>query len=115
MIVVLNADDVVLAKVTSGLDLDQFQNNLAGIFQSVDSADRDVDRFVLVHGLDQFVDRHARRTPHHDPMLGAMVVFLQREPAAGFYDDALDLMTIAIVDGLIIPPWAMHLEMILGK
>jgi hypothetical protein len=51
LIIVLDADDVVLAEIAAGLDLDQLQYDLAGIFQPVDGADRDVDRFVLVHDL----------------------------------------------------------------
>jgi hypothetical protein len=56
-IIILDTDDVVLAEITAGLNLDQFQQNLAGIFQPVDRADRDIDRLVLVHGLDEFIDR----------------------------------------------------------
>ena len=98
LVVILDADDVVLAKITPGLNLDQFQQNLARIFQPVDGADRDIDRFVLVHDLDCFVDRHASGTAHYDPVLGAMVMFLQRETAARLDDDALDLVPLAIVD-----------------
>ena len=98
MIIVLNPNDIVLAEIAAGLDLDQFQRDLAGVFQPVHGADRDVDRFVLVHGLDEFVDCHARSAPYHDPVLGAMVVLLQREATARLDDDALDLVAIAIVD-----------------
>ena len=47
-IVILDTDDIVLAEIAAGLDLDQLQQNLAGILQPVDGADRDIDRFVLV-------------------------------------------------------------------
>jgi len=57
LIIVLDADDIVLAEVASGLDLDELQQNLAGIFQPVHGADRDIDRFVLMHDLDEFVHR----------------------------------------------------------
>jgi hypothetical protein len=46
---------------------------------------------------------------HHDPVLGAMVMLLQREPPARLDDDALDLVTIY---RLIRTSAAMHLEMI---
>jgi hypothetical protein len=49
--VVLDADDVVLAEIAAGLHLDQLQHDLARVFQPVDGADRDIDRFVLVHDL----------------------------------------------------------------
>src|SRR4030081_1898623 len=76
-VIVLDPDDVVLAEIAAGLDLDQFQQNLAGIFQPMDRADRDMDRFVLVHGLDEFIDRYARRAAHDDPVLGAVMMLLQ--------------------------------------
>src|ERR1700761_9453974 len=113
-IIVFDADDVILAEITAGLDLDQFQQDLAGVFQPVDGTDRDVDRFVLVHGLDGFVDRHPRGAAHHDPVLGAMVVLLQRQPPARLHHDALDLVALADVARLIGPPGPMPLEMILG-
>ncbi len=69
-IIILDADDVVLAEIAAGLNLDQFQQNLAGIFQPMDRADRDMDRLVLMHGLDEFIDRYARRAAHDDPVLG---------------------------------------------
>ena len=32
LVVILDADDVVLAEIAAGLHLDQFQQNLAGVF-----------------------------------------------------------------------------------
>src|SRR6202007_2523580 len=81
-VVVLDADDVVLAEIAAGLHLDQLQHDLAGIVQPVHRAHRDINRLVLVHGLDVVIDGDARRAAHHDPVLGAMVVLLQREPVA---------------------------------
>ena len=43
-----------------------------------------------------------------------MVVLLQREPPARLDDDALDLMTVAIVDRLIGSPGPVHPDVILG-
>src|SRR5262245_57502287 len=76
-IVVLDADDVILAKITSGLDLDQLQHDLAGIFEPVHCAHRNIDRLIFVDGLDHPVDRDPRRAAHHDPVLRAVVMFLQ--------------------------------------
>jgi hypothetical protein len=36
-VIILDADDIVLAEIAAGLDLDQLQQNLAGIFQPVGS------------------------------------------------------------------------------
>src|SRR6266481_3490671 len=101
LVIVLDANDVVLAEIAAGLDFDQLQRNLAWIFHPMGRADRNIDRFVLMYGLDEFIDGHARRAAHHDPVLGAMVMLLQREPAARLHHDALDLMPLAHVDRLI--------------
>jgi len=114
LIIIFNPNDVVLTEITSGLNLNQFQDNLAGVFQPMSGTDRDVDRLIFVHDLDEFVDGYARRAAHHDPVLGAVMMLLQREPASRLHDDALDLVTISGVDRLIASPRAMHLEMILG-
>jgi organic radical activating enzyme len=50
-IIVLDPDNIVLAEIAAGLHLDQLQQNLAGIFQPVHGADRDIDLLVLAHGL----------------------------------------------------------------
>ena len=50
MIVVLNALDVVFAEIASGLHLDQFQIDLAGILKTVIGADQHIDRFPSFHG-----------------------------------------------------------------
>src|SRR5260221_7398603 len=78
-------------------------------------ADRNINRFVLMYGLDEFVDGHARRAAHHDPVLGTMMVLLQREPAARLDHNTLDLMALADINRLIGSPRPMCLEMILGE
>ena len=66
--------------------------------EAVDGADRDVDRLVLVHGLDVGADRDLGGAAHHHPVLGAMLVLLQRQRAARLHHDALDLEALAGVD-----------------
>ena len=44
---VLDADDVVFAEIGAGLDLDQLEQDLAGVGEAVDAAERQVDRLVL--------------------------------------------------------------------
>src|SRR5258708_4179340 len=104
LVVILDTDDVVFAEIAAGLHFDQFEQNLAGVFQPVGGADRDVDRLVLVDDLDEIIDRYPRRTANHDPVLGTVVMHLQRQPPAGLHHDALDLMAVAIVERLIRPP-----------
>ena len=51
---VVEADDVVFAEVFAGLDLDQVEGDLAGVFEAVRGAEGDVGRLVLGQG-DLFV------------------------------------------------------------
>jgi len=44
---VVEADDVVFAEVAAGLDLDQLQREVAGVFQAVHLADGDEGGLVL--------------------------------------------------------------------
>src|SRR5688572_26549485 len=74
MVIVDKADDVVLAEIASALHLDQLQVDLARIFQTVRDADRNIDRFILVQGLDLRVNCDPRRSPHDNPVLGPMVM-----------------------------------------
>ena len=46
---VVDSDDVVLAEIAAGLNLDQLHVDLAWIGEAVRRANRQVDRFVLVH------------------------------------------------------------------
>jgi len=82
LIVILDADDVVLAEIAAGLTSISSSWILPGFSKPVHRADRDIDRFVFVHGLDQFMTGDARGAPHHDPVLGAVMMLLQRQPAA---------------------------------
>ena len=96
VIIVLDADDIIFAEIAAGLHLDQFEIDLAGIFQPMPDADRHIDR-IRFHAaiLLSVADRHPRRAAHHDPVLGAMMMQLQRQPPARLHHDALDLIAIA--------------------
>src|SRR5690348_16619304 len=76
------------------------------------SADRDVDRFVLVNGLHLIVDGDERRSAHDDPMLRAMMVLLERKALTRLHDDPFDLVALAVIDRLIAAPRTMDLEMV---
>ena len=39
-------------------------------------------------------NRDARGAAHHDPVLGAVMMHLQRQPSARFHHDALDLVAV---------------------
>ena len=101
---VVEAHDVVLAEIAADLHLDQFERDLAGIGEPMDAADRDIDRFVLVHAADVVAERDLGGALDHHPVLGAMEVLLQRQLAAGLHHDALDLVALGDVDVLVVAP-----------
>ena len=63
-----------------------------------------VDRFVLVHERHLAIERDLGRAAHDYPVLGPVVVFLQRQAPARPHDNALDLIAWALVDALVIAP-----------
>ena len=52
---------------------------------------------------DAVADRHPRGAAHDDPMLGAVMMHLQRQPPALLHHDALDLITLALIERLMEP------------
>ena len=82
MIVVLEAHDVVLAEIAAGLYLDQFKVDLARIFEAMPGPAWHVERLVLVQESDVVADRHPRGAAHDHPVLGAVMMHLQRQPPA---------------------------------
>src|SRR5690606_14953150 len=58
--------------------------------------------------------RHPGRARHHHPVLGAVVVHLQRQAGARADDDALDLEAMTVVDAVVITPGPMHLAMLVA-
>src|ERR1700722_10614105 len=101
---VVDSDDVVLAEIAAGLNLDQLDVDLAWIGEPVRRANRQVDRFVLVNERHSLVERDLGGAAHDHPVLGAVVVLLQRQAPARPHDNAFDLIARAPVDALIIAP-----------
>src|SRR5262249_37616576 len=112
LIHILEPDDVVLAEITSGLDLDEFKRDLAWVGEAVNRADRDIGRLILVNDFLDLADRHFRRPAHHHPVLGAVEMPLQRQHPTGGHDDALDLKPFAGIDGFIMTPRTVNAAMI---
>ena len=76
----------------------RWSGDLAGVLQPVGRADRDIGRLVLVEHdlLVAAVDLGG--AVHHHPMLGAVMMHLERELAAGFDGDVLHLNPVAGMD-----------------
>src|SRR5216683_1774087 len=99
-VVVLAADDVVLAEIGPVLDLDQDDRHAARVLDAVPGPARHVDGPPRLEPLRMARDDHARGTRDDDPVLGPEAVALQAEPLPGPDDEPLDLVAAALLDGL---------------
>ena len=88
------------------MHFNQFQRNLAGVFQGVYAANGQVDGFVFGEGQGFFVAGDFGGAGHHNPVFGAVVVHLHAEFFAGFYGNAFYLVALAVVDGVVMAPGA---------
>ena len=73
----------------------------------MDGAERDVDALIGLERQHSLVDGHPRGAGDHHPVLGAVLVALQAEPAAGRHDDLLDLASRPLVQHLEAAPGAL--------
>src|SRR5207253_10001619 len=86
---IVDAHDVVLAQVAAGLDLDDFQRELSRVFQAMQHAERNEGGLVLAEQELLLAARDQRRAADHHPVLGAVVMQLQRQARARRDHDAL--------------------------
>ncbi len=98
------ADDVILAEVAPGSDLDQFQRDFTGVFQTVANPQGDVDGLVLLEQKLLLAAGHTGRAAHHHPVLGAVAVLLHDDLSAGIDDDAFGLEALPLHHGFRKPP-----------
>ncbi len=74
--------------------------------------DRNIDRLVLMYGGDCVIQSDSRRTFNYNPVLGSVIVLLERKPLPWLNNDTLHLMALALINRLIRPPWSMHLKVL---
>ena len=79
------------------------------------AAERQVDRPVLSDQMLLVVPRDEGRAVHYDPMLGAVIVLLQRKPRSGLDRDPFHLEAIARVDGLVESPGSVDAKRLSGN
>ena len=79
-------------------------NGISPGISSRSTAKGNVDRLVFAEQLDLVVNGNAGRALHDDPMLGSVVVTLQRKAAAGFHNDLLHLVALAQMKRFIASP-----------
>ena len=106
---VVEANDVVFAKVAAGLDFDHLQRRLARVVQAMDFAKGDVGGLVFGEQEDLVPTRDLGRASDHHPVLGAVMVSLKAQRGPGLDGDALDLEPVAGFDAVVPAPGARHL------
>src|SRR3954447_26455753 len=99
-VVVLEADDVVLAQVGADLDLDQDQVVLLVVADPVRCSDGHMDAPPSPEHALTITDGAGRPTGHDHPVLGPTGMGLQREPGVAPNGDALDLVVRTLVEHL---------------
>ena len=78
LVVVLEAHDVILAQVAAGLHFNQVKRRIADVFEAMLFPDGDVGGLVFVQQQGFLAASHLSLAGNHDPVFGAVLVFLQR-------------------------------------
>src|SRR5215470_1921730 len=97
-VVVLAADDVVLAQIGAVLHLDQDHRNPAGVLDPVPRAAWNVDGAARLEPLRPAGDDHPRGAGDHHPVLGAEAMPLQAQSLTRAHEEPLDLVAAALLD-----------------
>ena len=79
---IFNPHDVVFARVGSKLHFDQNERNFSGIGAAMNFALLNEDVIAFMQLARRVALCYVRGAGNNDPMLGAMVMFLQREARA---------------------------------
>ena len=108
VIVVVEADDVVLAQVFAVLDLDDLKRDLAAVLEPVLGGYGDIGAFIRVHVVFAVPVRDPCRARYDDPVFAAMVMQLMGQFCAGIDLDPLDLVPVAFFEHRIGAPGPMN-------
>src|SRR5690349_10766545 len=98
-VVVLAADDVVLAQVGAVLHLDQQHRHATRVLDPVPGPARHVHGSPRLEPLRTARDDDPGRARDHHPVLGPEAVALQAQPLARLDEEALDLVPPPLLDG----------------
>src|SRR3954453_8170576 len=99
-VAVLEADDVVLVQLVADLHLDQDEHLVARVLDPVAGTQRQVDRLGAADLQHLVAAGHPPPAADHDPVLGAVVVELEREDRPRLDGDPLDREALARVEDL---------------
>src|SRR5258707_12359154 len=110
-VTVLEAHYIVFAEIRARLHLDDLERHRARVLDAMLHADRNVSGLVLFEKEHLLAARDARRAGHHHPVLGAVMMQLQRQRGAGVYLQALHLEARPALDAVVAAPGTEHLPM----
>jgi hypothetical protein len=104
-VVVVKADDIVLAEIVAVLDLNEHQWNMTGVLDPVGDTARNIDSIPWAD-LDGAAVKGDDPMPRdHEPVLGAPRMRLVTEALAGAHLDRLDLEAVGLSDDRVGTPW----------
>ena len=107
-VAILDAHDVVLAKIAPRLNLDDLQDLGAGVFDAMLGADRDVGRLIFAEVKDFVIARDPRGPVTTTQCSARWAVELQRDLRARVDREALHLKARAGIQTVIATPRAQH-------
>ncbi len=106
LVIVFEADDVVLAEVLAALHFDDDQRNHAGVLQAVGHPHGNEGRLVDVVGGFLVAARYLGGSGHYNPVLAPVMVHLQRKPLPGVDFDPFDLVIFVFLENGVGSPGA---------
>src|ERR1700722_20299390 len=101
---VFKAHDVVFAEIGAGLHFDKVQRDAPRIFQPMARAERNIGRLIFPQEKLLVATGDFGGARDDDPVLGAMMMHLERKLGARIDDNAFDLETLAVIDGIVRAP-----------
>src|SRR3954451_19651595 len=93
-ILVVEPDDVVFAQIGAGLHLDDLKRNATRVLETMRYTVWDIRRLVFAKQEFFFSACDERGAAHHDPVLRAVMMHLQRQAGARHYHDAFNLKAV---------------------
>jgi len=102
--VVLETLDIVLTKVGADLDFDENERLGAGVADSVQTTDGNIDRFADVDITWLTVEDQLTRTADDEPMFGTMSMALVAETFVRLDDDLFHLVAVGTTQHRVTAP-----------
>lgn len=111
-IMIVEPLNIILFNIFSNLHFNNMQRNYATIFQTMFGTYRNISAFIFCNCETFFAACNSRRTGHHDPMLGAVLMTLQTQLAARNHCDTLNFAAaVFIFQQRVTAPWTLHGDM----